>query len=295
MRCLALSGLLALLLGPAVWAQDVTIATAQGDVTLPAGPERVAVMDMAALDTLAALEVQPVARPEPILVDYLPGLQQVEAAGTLHEPDLETLARLGPDLIIIGGRSAPQMASVSRVAQSIDMTVGTDLMADAKSRIEAYGTLFDRQQQAAELIASLDEQIAELQDAGDDQTALVILTNGPKMSTYGRGSRFGWIFDATGLDEAVTGLQATTHGDAISHEFISRANPDWLIVIDRGAAIGEDSQSARATLDNALVRQTTAWEQQQVIYMNPSDTYISAGGYTALSRNLAVLAEALLD
>lgn len=295
MRCLALSGLLALLLGPAVWAQDVTIATAQGDVTLPAGPERVAVMDMAALDTLAALEVQPVARPEPILVDYLPGLQQVEAAGTLHEPDLETLARLGPDLIIIGGRSAPQMASVSRVAQSIDMTVGTDLMADAKSRIEAYGTLFDRQQQAAELIASLDEQIAELQDAGDDQTALVILTNGPKMSTYGRGSRFGWIFDATGLDEAVTGLQATTHGDAISHEFIARANPDWLIVIDRGAAIGEDSQSARATLDNALVRQTTAWEQQQVIYMNPSDTYISAGGYTALSRNLAVLAEALLD
>lgn len=295
MRCLALSGLLALLLGPAAWAQDVTIATAQGDVTLPAGPERVAVMDMAALDTLAALEVQPVARPDPILVDYLPQLQQVDAAGTLHEPDLETLARLGPDLIIIGGRSAPQMDSVSRVGTTIDMTVGTDLMADAKSRIEAYGTLFDRQEQAAELIAALDAQIAELQDAGEGQTALVVLTNGPKMSTYGRGSRFGWIFDATGLEEAVTGLQATTHGDAISHEFIARADPDWLIVIDRGAAIGEDSQSARATLDNALVRQTTAWEQQQVIYMNPSDTYISAGGYTALSRNLAALAEAMLD
>ena len=295
MRCLAMSGLTALLIGSAAMAGEVTIATAQGEATLPASPERVAVMDMAALDTLAALGIQPVARPDPILVDYLPDLQEVPPAGTLHEPDLEVLAGINPDLIIIGGRSAPQMASVSRVGTTIDMTIGTELLTDAKDRIAAYGTLFAKEAEAAQLIATLDDKIANLQQAATDETALVVLTNGPKMSAYGGTSRFGWIFAATGLVEAVPGLEASTHGDAISHEFIAEANPDWLIVIDRGAAIGEDSQSARATLDNALVQQTTAWQQDQVIYMDPSNTYISAGGYTALAKNLDALSEALLD
>ena len=39
------------------------------------------------------------------------------------------------------------------------------------------------------------------------------------------------------------------HGDAISHEFIAEVNPDWLFILDRGAAIGADQPSAAATLE----------------------------------------------
>lgn len=295
MRGIVLSCLLAGLLGGTALADDVTIATAQGEVTLPAAPARVVVMDVAALDTLAALGIQPVGRPNQVYVDYLPQVEASAAqAGTLHEPDLEAMANLGPDLIIVGGRSALQLDSVSRVAPAIDMTIGPDLLGDARARITAYGTLFGKEAEARALAAALDEKIAGLQELADKyQTALIILTNGAKLAAYGKGSRFGWVFEVTGLREAVEGLATVNHGNVVTHEFIAQANPDWLIIVDRGTAVGERGPSAEATLDNPLVKGTSAGKAGRIIYLDPSETYIAAGGYTALADSLDRLAEIL--
>jgi len=297
MRHLALSGLLAVCLGSAAVAQEVTVPTAQGPVALPANPQTVAVYDMAALDTLTALGVTPAGTIDPIQV---PALRDVAPdatpVGTLFEPDLEALAGLAPDLVIVGGRSAAQLAAVGQVAPAIDMTLGTDLVASALERIEGYGTLFGKEAEAADMAATLEDKLQGLRAAAEDKgTALIVLTNGPKMSAYGKGSRFGWIFDASGLAEAVEGLDQATHGQAISHEFIAEADPDWLLVVDRGAAIGEDGQGAEATLRSALVEGTTAWQKGQVIYLDPASAYISAGGYRAMTALADQLTRALSD
>lgn len=297
MRRIALSGLLALSLSSAAWAEDVTIETAQGPVTLPAKPATVAVYDMAALDTLTALGVTPAGTIDNIVIPALrEAVPDAAPVGTLFEPDLEALAGLGPDLVVVGGRSATQLDAVSQVAPAIDMTLGTDMVADAQARIAAYGILFDKENEAAALSATLDEKQAALRAAAQGQgTALIVLTNGPKMAAYGKDSRFGWIFGASGLTEAVEGLDQATHGQAISHEFIAETNPDWLLVVDRGAAIGEDGQGAKATLDSALVEGTTAWQKDQVIYLDPAAAYVSAGGYGAMTALLDQLTAALSD
>jgi len=294
------AGLLAVALGTApltAIAQEVSIPTAQGQVSLPASPASVAVYDMAALDTLTALGIAPTGTIADIRVPALrDAASDAKPVGTLFEPDLEALAALAPDLVIVGGRSSPQLAAVSQVAPAIDMTLGTDLLADARARIEAYGTLFARQDQAATLTATLDDRLAALRQAATDQgSALIVMTNGPRMSAYGKDSRFGWIFDATGLSEAVPGLDQATHGQAISHEFIAEANPDWLLVVDRGAAIGEDGQGAEATLQSGLVQGTTAWQRGQVIHLDPSATYLAAGGYGATIATLDQLTAALSE
>lgn len=294
MRHIALSGVLAVCLSVPASA-DVTIATARGDATLGEKPTSVAVFDIAAMDTLHALGVMPTGRPDNLYVDYLDEVEEAaQPVGTLFEPDLEALAALNPDLVIIGGRSSEQLETVSQVAPVIDMTIGTDLIADAKAHISAYGSLFGKEAKAAELLATLEQKLADASEAGAGQgTALMVLTNGPKMSTYGKGSRFGWIFDATGLEEAATGLEAATHGNAISHEFIAGHDPDWLIVLDRGAAVGAEGESAEATLKTPLVEGTKAWTKGQVVYLAPASTYISGGGYTSLTENLEKLTEAL--
>ena len=46
-----------------------------------------------------------------------------------------------------------------------------------------------------------------------------------------------------------------------SHLSICKKPIEWLFVIDRSAAIGEDSIGAKAVLDNKLVAQTTAWRK----------------------------------
>lgn len=269
------------------WAEDVTITTARGEVTLPANPATLAVMDIAAIDTLAALGVVPQGVPDKLYVPYLADRAgEATVIGTLFEPDLEALAGLDPDLIIAGGRSASQVEALSQVAPTIDMTIWEDVVGQGRDRIAAYGTLFGKEEQAARLIAALDAKLAETAAAvAGKGNALILQTNGPKISAYGAGSRFGWIHTALGLPEAHENLNPETHGDSVSFEFIAEVNPDWLIVIDRAAAIGEPA-SAADTLDNPLVAGTTAGQKGQIVYLSPAPIYIAGGGYTSMMTTL---------
>lgn len=295
MACAALFGM-SLIAAPVVWAPpawaaDVTIPTAQGAVSAPRNPANLAVFDVPAIDTLTALGVTINGVPSPLYVDYLADLG-ARPIGTLFEPDLEALANLGPDLIILGGRSAPQAQALSKIAPVIDMTIGADTLADAQARIAAYGVLFDKQEKAAELNASLDAQIAAAKAAAAGKgKALIVMTNGPKVSAYGRGSRFGWIHSSLGLPEAFEKLTPEIHGDSVSFEFIAEVNPDVLIVVDRAVAVGE-AASAQATLDNPLIAGTTAAKNGDIIYLSAGPLYIAGGGYTALGTTLSELTTA---
>lgn len=262
-----------------VFAEDVKIATATGEITLPAAPETTAVLDIAAIDTLAALGVTPQGIPDKLYVPYLADLaQQAQVVGTLFEPNMEALAALAPDLIIAGGRSSTQVEPLSQVAPTIDMTIWEDVVGQGRDRIAAYGSLFGKAEKAAELTSALDAKMAEVAAAASGASnALIVLTNGPKVSAYGKGSRFGWIHTAIGLPEAYENLNPEIHGDSISFEFIAEVNPDWLIVIDRSAAIGEPA-SASDTLDNPLVAGTTAGQKGQIVYLSSTPIYIAGGG-----------------
>lgn len=281
----------------AALAADITIQTAQGEVSVPQAPERIAVLDLGAIDTLKALGVTPAAVPNNLFVEHLKDFAPDAArVGTVIEPDLEALAGAGPDLIVVANRTAPARQAVSQVAPTIDMTVdGGKLVEQLKERLNAYAQLYGKEAEAETLIAALDEKLAAVAEAGQGKgTALVVLTNGPKMSAYGPGSRFGWLHDVTGLAPAVEKLDPTAgHGDAISHEFIAQANPDWLLVLDRGAAIGADTQSAEATLSTELVKGTKAWTSDHVVYLPAGNLYLAAGGYTAMMNLLDSLEEAL--
>ncbi|MCZ0963364.1 siderophore ABC transporter substrate-binding protein [Paracoccus benzoatiresistens] len=295
MRTILLAGLSMMLAQPAL--SQVTIETAQGPRTIAETPSAIAALDLGIVDTMMALGVTPAAVPEKLFLDYLQPLAGVSApAGSLQEPDLEKLAEVGPDLIIVANRTSVKRDAVAQVAPAIDMTVdGATLVDDAKARISGLATLLGKKAEGEALTAALDAKLAALSDAGRDKgSALVLLTNGPKMSAYGAGSRFGWLYEATGMARAGRPLdEKANHGDAVSHEFIAQTDPDWLFVLDRGAAIGAEGQSAEATLDNELVRQTKAWKNGHVVYLPAGNVYLAPSGYTALTETLEVLTDAL--
>lgn len=290
-----LAALLASFAAAAVPARAVEIATATGPVGIDAVPATIAVFDIAAIDTLTSLGVRPAGVPDKLYVPELAGVaKDATVVGTLFEPDLEALNALAPDLIIVGGRSSTQAEATRRVAPTIDMTMtGDDLLAEAKARIAAYGDVFDRREEAAAAARRLDDAVtAARQAASGKGKALIVMTNGPKITAYGPGSRFGWLHKALALQPAVADVEAATHGEAVSFEFVAKANPDWLLVLDRAAAIGSGEQGARATLDNELVAATTAWKKGQVIYLPAADFYIAAGGLQATLRVLGTIEQA---
>ena len=114
------------------------------------------------------------------------------------------------------------------------------------------------------------------------------MVNGNKMSAYGDKSRYGFIHTVLGVPMADNQIADAPHGQPISFEYLQKANPDWLFVIDRSAAIGEDGIGAKAVLDNPLVAQTNAWSKQQVVYLSP-DSYLAFGGYYQWMQDLTTI------
>ena len=72
-------------------------------------------------------------------------------------------------------------------------------------------------------------------------------------------------------------MKEGSHGMPVSFEYLKEKNPDWLFVLDRSAAIGEEGQAAKDVLNNPLVAETIAWKKGQVVYLD-SGTYLAAGG-----------------
>lgn len=272
-------------------ADPFMVQTAQGQVVVQEPPETVVVFDVAAIDTLDALGVTIAGAVGQLYVSYLDHVQDgAQKMGTLFEPDFEAVYALSPDLIVAGGRSSGQVDALARLAPTIDMTIGNDVLADGLARLRAYGAIFDRSDAAAALEAGVQDKVAQARQViAGKGNALIIMTNGPKISAYGAGGRFGWLHQDLGLPEAAPQIGESTHGESISFEFISATDPDWLIVIDRLAAIGRPGDSALATLDNVLVRDTKAWSSGKVIYLDPADIYIAGGGLQALNRTLDAL------
>ena len=270
-------------------AQTLTVDTARGDVEVPATPRTIAVFDVPAIDTLEALGVAIAGVPAPLYLPYLDDVAaEAEQVGTLFEPDYETLATMAPDLIIAGGRSSEQVDTLARIAPTIDMTIwGGDMAAQAVARTTAYGTIFDRQDQATALNAAFTDRLAEAREAvAGKGNALILLTNGGKISAYGDDSRFGWLHSATGLPEAYPGVSSQTHGEAVSFEFVADLDPDWILVIDRGTAIGAAGQAAVATLDNPLVQGTTAAQSGRIVHLDAGPIYIAGGGMQSMMHTL---------
>ncbi|WP_319531532.1 siderophore ABC transporter substrate-binding protein [uncultured Cohaesibacter sp.] len=273
---------------------QTTIETARGPVSLDGVPQTIAAYDVAAIDTLDALGVPVKGAIDRLFLPYLDDVAaEASVVGTIFEPDLEALNAIEPDLTIIGGRSAKQLDAVSRVSKAVDMTIGTDVVSDGFQRLETYGKLFGKEEQAAQIRADLEARFDATRAAlGEGKTALVLMTNGTKMSAYGKTGRFGWLYNRLGLEPA-TEISESNHGEAISFEFINQANPDLLLVIDRQAAIGADGAEAAVVLDNALVHETKAWKQNGVIYLNASAAYIAAGGVQAMGLLLVSIDEAV--
>ncbi|RLQ86842.1 siderophore ABC transporter substrate-binding protein [Notoacmeibacter ruber] len=266
-------------------ADEIVIDHAQGQTTLPAKPEKVLVYDLGVLDTLDALGVDVTGVPTAFVPDYLKHYREPSylKIGSLFEPDFEAVNAAEPDLIVVASRSAPQYEALSKLAPTIDLTIGADEYLEGVERNAALlGRIFDKEEKAGELIDELERSVTDVRrKAAEAGNALVILANGGKLSAYGPGSRFGWLYRDLGFVPVVEDLDAATHGEAISFEFLLKTNPDWLFVIDRDSAIGQAGQSARKLMDNELVAAMSAAQNDRIVYADAVRWYLTNSGISA--------------
>lgn len=278
--------------------EPITITHAQGQTTFTEQPKKVVVFDPAALDILDALNIEPAAVVDAPLAEHLSSYASgaYPKVGTLFEPNYEAVHAIQPDLIIVAGRSAPKHGDLNRLAPTIDLTVDpTDLPGSVVRNTRTLAEIYGKQELAEAILSQLKDSMRALQDkASDAGTGLIVLTVGGKMTAYGPGSRFGVLHDSFGIEPATDDLTTSNHGQAISFEFVHKTDPDWLFVIDRDAAIGREGTSARRLLDNELMHKTTAWQKNQIVYLDAMNWYLlGSAGLTALQQNIDDLSRIL--
>lgn len=278
-------------------AKTVTVTDSEGDVEVPLNPSKVVVFDMGSLDTINALghgdKVIGVAKDS--LPAYLDSFKDVESAGGIKEPDLEKINALKPDLIIISGRQADFKKDLSAIAPTIYLAVdGADNWNSTKANIQTLATIFGEEKLAEEKISALDTKITALKEKAEASKlkTLITLVNEGQLSAYGAGSRFGIIHDTFGFAQADDKIEASTHGQSISYEYVLEKNPDVIFVIDRTQAIGGDEEKNNVA-ENELVAKTEAGKNNRVISLAADVWYLSGGGLECTQLMLDDVSQAL--
>ncbi|WP_265523060.1 siderophore ABC transporter substrate-binding protein [Oerskovia flava] len=278
-------------------ARTITVEHAQGSTEVPLEPQTVLTFDIASLTVLDAFGVEVAGVPKSNLPEQYAhyAADDVLDIGTLFEPDYEVVNAAEPDLIIVAGRSSEALPELSRIAPTIDLSNDwTDFRTSVVEGASTLGEIFDKEDEIADMVATLDTSIEEVAAAAPDAgNALILLTSAGEITAYGPGSRFGFLHDDLGVTPAVEDVEEATHGEAVSFEFVLDVDPDWLFVVDRDAATGEGTQSAEAVLDNEIIHRTSAWESGQVVYVDPVSWYIVNGGLPTLQQMTDEVAGAL--
>lgn len=264
-----------------------------GTVTIERLPQRVAALDMNEVDFLDQLGIGIVGMPKEYVPHFLAryaSAADVNDLGALVQPNLESVHAARPDLILAGPLQAGQYKELNEIAPTLyfdvnDVDGRPAHIAAIKEHLLMLGRIFGKDTLAQEKAAALDAMVAQAGRLIHDrpERAMVLLHNNGAFSSFGRQSRYGFVFDVLGVKPVDESLSTNLHGQPVSSEFIHRLDPDIVYVIDRGAVMERRPAVNADSLANPLLRQTRAWKSGRVVVVDAEAWYVTAASPSALS------------
>ena len=265
----------------------ITIASELGNVTIEKNPERVVVFDVPTLDTMEELGIDKVVGVP--TSDYYDNLEKYNSddytkVGSLKEIDLEAIKSLNPDLIIIGGRQSSYYDKLSEIAPTILMSKEqTNYLKSSKGNIDTIAKIFNKEDEVNEKYEKVLSNLSATKEKVNEAEALTVMVNEGNLSVYNENSRYALIYQELGFKNADETIEDSTHGQSVTFEYLSEINPEYLIILDRGSAIGKTS-TAKTIMENDIVKSTDAYKNGKMIYLDSYTWYINDGGLNSLNK-----------
>lgn len=266
--------------------ETLVVSHELGETTVNKNPKRVVVFDYGILDSLDKLEVEGIVG---LVQDGLPEhlskfeSEDYSSVGSLKEPNMEKIFELTPDLIIISGRQADYYEELSKIAPTIHLGVNNENYLESFSEnMNKLGEIFGKEKAVEKELTVITEAIEELNAKVTEKNVngLITLANDGSFSVYGAESRFGIIHNSFGVTPVDETIEASTHGQKASFEYIVEKNPQYLFVVDRAAIVG-GTTSAKELFENELMKKTDVYKNDNIVYLNPNIWYTATGGFTS--------------
>lgn len=273
-------------------ATPIVVKHELGTTSIAYHPQHAAVLDMNEADFLDQLSIPIAGMPK----DYVPHFlqkykddQKVQDLGAIVQPNMERIYTLKPDIILMTPLQANQYQALSKIAPTVHYDINFNNSQQhhieaIKAHLITLGQIFNQQLLATQKVDALDAKVAEVRKitANRPEKALVVLHNNGAFSNFGVQSRYGFVFNALGVKPASTVVDTSLHGQPISSEFIKQADPDILYIVDRTAVMEHRPTIDAERMSNPLLRQTKAWKNGKVVFVDADAWYITAASPTSM-------------
>ena len=262
-----------------------TVVHFQGETQVAEAPQKVVVISTGQADALLTLGLVPAGSTSGDGADMIPSylykafpklkaqLDQVTYVGSRFAPDIETIANIKPDLIVMnnaGKDAAALYASLTAVAPTV-ATQGTGLywkqdfllLADAVGKRQQAEKWLDAYHADAEAFGA---------KVSGQPTVSFLRKNGDRMRVFGVASFSGSVAEDSGLTRPESQRFTDETSLDISSEQLGQADADWIFYGVQGGKLTEiTGQSLWATLKAVTAGHAVAVDDD-IFYLNVGPT-----------------------
>lgn len=264
--------------------ETVEIKHSNGTTKVQCDPQKIVVLDWAVLDIIDSLGLGDKVVGIPKSGNTLSYLKQyaentsIKNTGTVKEADMEAIYALEPDVIFISGRMADSYEDLSKIAPTVLISISYEMnyMDSLKENVTQIASIWNKTEQVDELFNDFDKRTKVLTDLLKDHSGVISMVSNSSITVLGTEGRCSLI-NSLGIDNISD--TTSTHGESVSFEYLLKENPEYIFVLDRDSAIGnENSDAAKDIIENDLVKKTDAYKNGNIVYLSPTAWYLAEGG-----------------
>lgn len=265
------------------------------DLTFPYNPERIAILDMASLDIIDALGLgDRVVGSTSVSIDYLSKYNPTNSnnivnVGTIKNADLVQVKASKPDIIFIGGRLSKVYSDLLEIAPVVYLGTDTEkgVIESTLLNLENIAKIFGKESEVENLYSkySFSSRVESIKSKFEGKSALVGMYSGSSFNLLDNTGRCSIIGKELGFNNIKDGeLSGATHGDTASWEAIKTLNPEFIFVMDRNSAIGQESTvTTKEAIENEVIKTMDVYKNSKICYLeHPGIWYTAEGGVQAL-------------
>lgn len=276
------------------------------DVEIPYDPQRIAILDMPALDIVDALGLgDRVVGSAKVTIDYLTEYNPDDSngaimnLGTVKTADLEKVAACEPDVIFIGGRLASVYADLEMIAPVVYLGVDYEkgIVECTKENAKTIASIFGKEADVDAMFTDFQPRIDALNSVLNGKNVLLGMYNANALGLMDTASQLNLIANELGannLGESVGEEEKASHGEEASWETVITLNPEYMFILDRSTATeaaDEGVMGVREVIENDLIKEMNVYKEGKIVYFieHANVWYTATGGVQALDTMLTDL------